>query len=395
MTELANHPYRITSIDLMRGIVMVIMALDHTRDFFHIDAQLFQPNDLTQTTPVLFFTRWITHFCAPTFLFLSGISAGISLQRKSKKELAWFLFTRGLWLILLEVTVVRFGLMFNLYYDVTVFMVFWMIGASMIVLAALVFVPQKVVFGLGIFLIFTHDAFNFIRLTPENTGFTLWSLLQQVGFVAITPNHGIITAYPLLPWLGIMLAGYGAARMYTHMDTTKRKRTLLISGSVTIVLFILIRFLNVHAPLDSWSVQKDGLFTMMSFLNCTKTPVTLLFTLMTLGPVLIILAVTERSSGWVARKALVFGRVPLFYFIVHFYVLHVAAIVTYLIISGQSISDLDFHFSKGLGGIAPGVGYPLIWTYAAWILLIIVLYPVCRWYEAYKNSRKHWWLSYL
>lgn len=395
MTELANQKYRITSIDLMRGIVMIIMALDHTRDFFHIDAQVFQPTDLSQTTPVLFFTRWITHYCAPTFVFLSGISSGIALQRKSKKELAWFLFTRGIWLIILEITVVRFGLMFNLYYDATLFQVIWVIGASMMVLAALVFTSQKFVLGLGIVLIFLHDAFNLISLTPDSPGYLVWSLLQQVGFVSITPNHSIITAYPLLPWLGIMLTGYGAARIYTHIDSLQRKKTLLIAGSVTIVLFIGIRLLNVHGLLDSWSVQKDTLFTVMSFLNCTKYPVTLLFTLMVLGPVLIILALTERSSGWFVRKTLVFGRVPMFYFILHFYILHVVAIITHLILSGKSISDLDFHFSAGLGGIAPGIGYTLGWTYVVWMLLIIALYPICNWYTQYKSSHKHWWLSYL
>lgn len=395
MTELNQSTQRITSIDLMRGIVMVIMALDHTRDFFHVGSQLFQPNDLSQTTPALFFTRWITHFCAPTFVFLSGISAGISLQRKSKKELAWFLFTRGLWLIVLELTVVRFGLFFNLYYDFTLFQVIWVIGASMMVLSLLVFTPQKFVFASGIVLVFIHDAFNLISLTPENPGYVIWTLFQQVGLISITPAHSIVVPYPLLPWLGIMLAGYGAARLYTHMDAANRKKTLLWAGSITIMLFIIIRFSNVLAPLDAWSVQKNALFTLMSFLNCVKYPVTLVFTLMVLGPVLIVLALTERTSGWVVNKSLAFGRVPMFFFILHFYVIHAAAIITHLIVSGKSFSELDFHFSAGFGGIAPGVGYPLVWTYVAWIALIIVLYPICKWYNNYKSTRKHWWLSYL
>lgn len=395
MTELNQSAYRITSIDLMRGIVMVIMALDHTRDFFHIDAQLFQPNDLTQTTPTLFFTRWITHFCAPTFVFLSGVSAGISLHRKSKKELAWFLFTRGVWLIVLEVTVVRFGFFFNLYYDFTLLQVIWAIGAGMVVLSVLVFTPQKFVLALGLVLIATHDTFNFLRLTPGQNGYAVWTLLQQVGVISITPDHTIIVAYPVFPWLGIMLSGYGAARLYTHTELSKRKRILLLAGSISIVLFTLIRFLNIHVPLDGWSIQKDTVFTVMSFLNCTKYPVTLPFTLMVLGPVLIALALTERTSGWLVNKAIVFGRVPLFYFILHFYMLHAAAIITHLVVSGKSFTDLDFHFRAGLGGIAPGVGYPLAWTYVAWTLLIVALYPICNWYNRYKSTHKHWWLSYL
>lgn len=397
-TELAStlaHKQRLASIDLMRGIVMIIMALDHTRDFFHVDAQFFSPTDLSKTTPILFFTRWITHFCAPTFVFLSGISAGLALQRKSKKELSWFLLTRGFWLVILEVTVIRFGFAFNLYYDVTFFEVIYTLGASMMVLALLVYLPQKVVFGSGLLLIVGHDALNLIQLAPQDSGYAIWTMLQQPGFIQIDESNGIFVSYPLIPWLGIMLAGYGAAALYTNVSTNQRKKVLLYTGLTAIALFVVVRFANVHGPLDSWSVQKNAWFTFLSFINCTKYPVTLLFTLMMLGPVLIILSVTEKAQGWLIEKVIVFGRVPLFYFIVHFYVLHVAAVATHLIISGKAISEIDFHLSAGLGGIAPGVGYSLIWTYVAWVTLIIVLYPLCRWYSNYKSTRTYWWLSYL
>jgi uncharacterized membrane protein len=386
---------RLTSIDMMRGIIMIIMALDHTREFFHVDAQLLNPTDLSNTTTILFFTRWITHFCAPTFVFLSGLSAGLSLQRKSKKELSWFLFTRGLWLVILEVTVIRFGLVFNLYYDVTFFEVIYTIDASMMVLSLLVYLPQKAVLVIGIILIFGHDVLNNILLLPQDIGYTLWTMLQRPGFIALDKTHGIFVSYPLIPWLGIMLGGYGAARLYTHFPAEKRKKVLLYCGVTAILLFIGIRFTNVLAPLDSWSVQENAWFTFLSFINCTKYPVTVLFTLLILGPVLIILSFTERSSGWIAEKTTVFGRVPLFYFIVHFYILHIGALVTYLIVSGKSLSEIDFHLSAGLGGIPSGAGYSLPWTYVAWITLIIILYPVCRWYNHYKSTHNHWWLSYL
>lgn len=395
LTSILNEKQRIASIDLMRGIVMIIMALDHTREFFHADAQVFSPTDLSQTTTVLFFTRWITHFCAPTFVFLSGISAGISRKRKSNKELSWFLFTRGLWLVILEATVIRFGFTFNLYYDVTFFQVIYTLGASMMVLSLLVFLPQKVVLIIGLALIFGHDALNLIRLTPQDSGYVPWTLLQQPGFISIDGSHGIFVIYPLIPWLGIMLAGYGVARLYTDVSAEKRKKILLYSGLITIALFMVIRFANIHGPLDAWSVQKNSWFTFLSFINCTKYPVTLLFTLMILGPVLVILLVAEKAKGWFAEKATVIGRVPLFYFIIHFYILHVAALVIHLIVSGKSISEIDFHLSAGLGGIAPGVGYSLIWTYVAWITLIIVMYPICKWYNNYKSRHTHWWLSYL
>lgn len=398
MTELIStltQKQRLASIDMMRGIVMVIMALDHTREFFHVDAQLFNPTDLSQTTTILFFTRWITHFCAPTFVFLSGLSAGLSLQRKSKKELSWFLFTRGLWLVIIELTVMRFGFTFNLYYDITFFEVIYTIGASMMVLSVLVYLPQKVILLIGILLIFTHDALNLIQLTPQDSGYVIWTLLQRPGFIGIDANHGIFVSYPLIPWLSIMLTGYGVARLYTHVEAEKRKRILLYSGIIAIVLFIIIRFTNVLAPLDAWSVQENAWLTFLSFINCTKYPVTVLFTLMILGPVLIILSFTENATGWLKEKTTVFGRVPLFYFIVHFYVLHIAALAIHLIVSGKSLSEIDFHLSAGLGGIAPGVGYPLIWTYVAWITLIVVLYPICKWYNHYKSTHTHWWLSYL
>lgn len=398
MTEPAsalNQKQRLNSIDLIRGIVMIIMALDHTRDFFHIDAQLFSPTDLSKTTTVLFLTRWITHFCAPTFVFLSGISAGLSGQRKSTKELSWHLFTRGLWLVIIEITLMRFGFAFNLYYDLTFFEVIYTIGASMMILSLLVFLPQTAVLVLGLMLMFGHDALNLIRLTPQDSGYTIWTLLVQPGFISLDETHGIFVSYPVIPWLGIMLVGYGSAQLYTDFATKKRKKILLYAGMLAIALFFAIRFARVHGDLDTWSVQKNAWFTFLSFINCTKYPVTLLFTLMILGPVLIFLAFSERAAGWVVEKITVFGRVPLFYFLVHFYVLHIAALATHLIVSGRSLSEIDFHLSASLGGIVPGAGYPLIWTYVAWIALIIVLYPVCRWYNSFKSKHSHWWLSYL
>lgn len=397
-TELAstlNQKQRIASIDLVRGIVMIIMALDHTRDFFHVDANLFNPTDLTKTTTLLFFTRWITHFCAPTFVFLSGLSAGLSLQRKSKKELSWFLFTRGLWLIIIELTVMRFGFTFNFYFDITFFEVIYTIGASMMILSVLAFLPQQAVLIIGLVLIFGHDALTAIRFAPEDAGYTLWTLAVQPGFIALDANHGIFVSYPVIPWLSIMLTGYGAARLYTHFTDTKRKRILRIVGLSAIGLFVVIRFTNILAPLDAWAVQENSWFTFLSFINCTKYPVTLLFTLMILGPILILLSFTEQARGWFVEKATVFGRVPLFYFIIHFYVLHIAALVTHLIVSGKSLSDIDFHVSAGLGGIGPGTGYPLIWTYMAWLTTVLVLYPLCSWYNRYKSAHSYKWLSYF
>jgi uncharacterized membrane protein len=282
---------RISSIDLVRGIIMIIMALDHTRDFFHVSANVFQPTDLTQTNPILFFTRWITHFCAPTFVFLSGTAARISLQRKSKKELSVFLLTRGLWLVILEFTVVRFGVLFNLYYDFNIMQVIWVIGASMIVLSALVHLPEIIVGILGLVFVFGHNIFDAYQLKPGDTGYAAWAILNQTGAIALDKNHLLLAFYPLIPWLGIMLVGYAMGKWYTRdFDADLRRKRLLMMGIGAIVLFVVLRFINVYGDPAPWNAQKNIVFTILSFINCTKYPPSLLYTLMTLGPILIILS---------------------------------------------------------------------------------------------------------
>lgn len=387
---------RIASIDIMRGIVMVIMALDHTRDFYHADVALFDPTDLTKTNPLLFFTRLITHFCAPTFVFLSGISAYISRQRKSPKELSLFLLTRGLWLIVLEFTVVRFGLVFNLYYDFIIFQVIWVIGASMVVLAALVSLPQKMILAIGLVLIFGHNLLDLIRLTPGQPGHFWWAVMQQAGFFPIGSERVCLAAYPLIPWLGIMLTGYGMGFLYDRkFDPAKRKKLLVNVGVFTILVFVLLRFSNWYGDPSLWSPQKNSVFTLMSFINVTKYPVSLLYTLMTLGPVLILLAWMEDLKRNSLEPMRIIGRVPLFYYILHFYLIHFSSLCVYMIATGTSWSELDFHFSKGFGGIPPGAGYSLGWVYVAWISIVVALYPLCKWYHQYKSTHHQWWLGYL
>jgi uncharacterized membrane protein len=400
MTALDNgtltQKQRISSIDIMRGIVMVIMALDHTRDFYHFDNQFFDPTDLTKTTPVLFFTRWITHFCAPTFVFLSGVAIRISEARKTKKELSIFLLTRGLWLILLEVVVIRFSFFFNLYYDFTIFQVIWVIGASMIVLSALIHLPAKAVLVIGLLIVFGHNIFDTLPLHPEDPGFALWIILRQTGSIQVSENAQLFVPYPLLPWLGIMLIGYSIGKWYTAaFDAAKRRKLLLYTGLSAITLFILLRGFNVYGDPAHWSVQKNGMFTLMSFIKTTKYPVSLLYTLMTLGPVLIILSWMEKVNTSFLKPFVVFGRVPLFYYILHFYLIHSTALIAYMITTGKSFRELDFHFSAGFGGLPAGAGYTLGWVYVAWISIVLVLYPVCKWYNNYKSTHTQWWLSYF
>ena len=387
---------RISSIDLVRGIIMIIMALDHTRDFFHADANVYQPTDLTQTSPILFFTRWITHFCAPTFVFLSGTAARISLQRKSKKELSMFLLTRGLWLVLLEFTVIRFGIFFNLYYDFIIMQVIWVIGASMIVLSVLIFLPELVVGIFGLIFILGHNAFDAHPLEPKDSGYTIWAILRQTGGIPLDAKHMVLAFYPLIPWLGIMMAGYAIGKWYTRdFDATVRRKRLLMVGIAAVVLFIILRFINIYGDPALWSTQKNIVFTALSFINCTKYPPSLLYTLMTLGPILMILSWMEGKELNFLKPALVFGRVPLFYYILHFYLIHTISLISYMIISDKSLSEVDFHFGNAFGGIPTGFGSSLGIVYIVWLSIVVALYPVCKKYNLYKSTHSYIWLSYL
>lgn len=386
---------RISSIDLMRGIVMVIMALDHTRDFYHLDNLLFDPTDLTKTNPAVFFTRWITHYCAPTFVMLSGASIAISRGRKSKGELARFLLTRGLWLIFLEVTVIRFGLVFNFIFDAFIFQVIWVIGAAMVAMSALIYLPSRAIWIGGLTIVFGHNLLDLVPITPEHgAGFVLWGFFHQT-FFSFDSNPIIIVPYPVLPWLGIMMSGYGVGLMFSPaFEATRRKKLLLYMGATAILLFIALRLINLYGDPAPWSVQKDGVFTFMSFVNTTKYPPSLMYTLMTLGPVLVILSWMEKTELSVLKPIIVYGRVPLFYYILHFQIIHASAMLIYALSNHVSFSDLTFRFDQTLGVPAAG-RYGLFGTYVAWISIVLFLYPLCAWYNRYKSTHKHWWLSYL
>jgi uncharacterized membrane protein len=332
---------RIDSIDLLRGIVMVIMMLDHTRDFVHNAVYQFDPTDPTRTNVALFFTRWITHFCAPVFVFLAGTSVYLQFARgKSKRELSKFLVTRGLWLILLEVTLVKFGVFFNFDIRFLGFLqVIWVIGVSMIILAALIHLPLKVTAAFGLLMIASHNLLDGFRVQswrgPETPvpsfGAKLWMLLHQ-AFEAFPivwfPSPIIIVIYPLVPWIGVMAVGYAFGVLY-QLNAQRRRRLLLIIGGVTTGLFIIMRAIDVYGDPSKWSQQKNIVYTALSFLNTTKYPPSLLFLLMTLGPSIIALAFFESASarGPVARFFITFGRVPLFFYLLQWFTAHIIAVL--------------------------------------------------------------------
>jgi uncharacterized membrane protein len=407
---------RIDSIDLLRGIVMVVMMLDHTRDFVHSGTFLFDPLDLTKTTPALFFTRWITHFCAPVFVFLAGTGAYLQLARgKSKRDLSKFLLTRGLWLIVLELTVVRFGVFFSLDYRFLGFLqVIWVIGASMIVLAALIHLPLKVTAAFGIAMIALHNLLDKFHVqgwqgpgSPvPSLGAKLWMILHQPfqGFPILGwPSPIVFVVYNLIPWVGVMAVGYAFGALY-QKDRALRRRWLLWLGVITTWLFILIRAWDVYGDPGHWSKQKNILFTVLSFVNTTKYPPSLQFLLMTLGPAMLVLWCFDSTALAAARASLIarvrnafvtFGRVPLFFYLLQWYTAHLIAIVAGLI-AGQPVAyQYASPIEKFQSAPPAGVGFRLWVVYLCWIVGVLLLYPLCKWFARVKARRRDWWLSYL
>ena len=383
---------RLTSIDILRGAVMVVMALDHVRDFFHHGD--FNPTDLSRTWPALFATRWITHFCAPVFVFLAGAGAALSTSSlKSRAPLARFLVTRGLWLILLELTFVRFAWSFNLDYQFTTGGVLWALGFSMIALAALCWLPEAAVAVFGLVMIAGHNALD--GIAPERLGYLapLWRILHAGGEVEVTPGHVFEAFYPLIPWIGVMAAGYGLARWF-FADEARRMRRLAMAGSACIVLFTLLRGLNIYGDHVPWTPQKSPLYTVFSLINCEKYPPSLAYLLMTLGPALIALALLEWCGvpGRFARAIEVYGRVPMFYYLLHLPLIHGLAVLANLARYGHVPAGLLGDWSQPP---PPGMGWNLPVVYAVWLSVVLALYPACRWFVELKRRRKEEWIRYL
>jgi uncharacterized membrane protein len=385
------------AIDVLRGIVMVVMALDHARDF--IGGFGTNPTDPTQTNYPLFFTRFITHFCAPVFVLLAGTAAYYKLRATLRAvadpatahaQVARFLATRGLWLVILELTVVRTGWMLNVNYRFMVFQVIWAIGWSMVLLAILQWLPIPVVGAFGLVLILGHNLFDGVHADNLGSASWLWHVAHERGQLHPMPDHTIFLAYPLIPWVGVMAAGFALGRFITVDDMAQRKRRLYALGGALTIAFVILRATNLYGDPVPWTSQPRGpAYTFLSFLNCEKYPPSLCYLLMTLGPSLIALAALERPPGAIARFFRVFGRVPLFYYLLHLFVLH---LVSFVFMAPSLIRDPAFR-AKLLENGSPGWGLPM--TYATWALAVLILYPICRRYSEYKLRSKSVWLSYL
>lgn len=384
---------RIESIDLVRGLIIVLMALDHVHDFFGDLAV--RPTDLTTTTAALFFTRWITHFCAPVFFLLTGTSAWLTLRRMSKRELARFLLTRGLWLIFLEVVVMRFAMQFNLDYQTTILTVLWGLGWAMIALSGLLWLPTWAIAGIGAIMVAGHNALDGIAPATFGAFAPLWSILHVPGIIIHTDHSVVLVAYMLIPWVGVTALGYVLGQIYDG-EPGRRRQWLFNLGLGLVVAFFVLRIFNVYGDPQPWSLQKSTLWTLMSFLNVNKYPPSLLFLLMTLGPTLLALRAFDGGVPRWLRPALMIGKVPLFFYILHFYLIHLLAVVVSWLRYGRvdemfSSPDLaHFPFSQPPGW---NVGLPMI--YLLWIAVVVALYPLCRWYAGLKRRRHAWWMSYL
>lgn len=383
---------RIASIDLLKGIVMVVMALDHIRDYFHAPAFFYDPTDPLKTSLPIFFTRWITHYCAPTFCFLAGVSAFLISRRKTLSELSGFLWKRGLWLVIIELTVVNFAWYFDIHYSSPTIAVIWSLGISMIVLSAIIHLPRKAIFIFSLVLIAGHnllDSFNF-------NDSIAWSILHHEMFYNFANGGKFYVVYPIIPWIAVMSMGYWFGSFYnSSYDNGKRKKLFNTIGIACIALFFIIRGINIYGDLTPWVHYATFRQSAMSFLNPSKYPPSLCYLLMTLGPSLIFLANSESLKGRIVNFFSTFGRVPFFYYIIHLYVIHVIAMIaTQLTGYGYKVMFL----SDWVGNIPQlkGYGFSLWIVYAIWIGIIALLYPVCKKFDAYKlNNKDKWWLSYF
>jgi uncharacterized membrane protein len=398
---------RLGSIDLLRGLVMIVMVLDHTRDFVHAGGLTSDPTNLANTTPMLFMTRWVTHYCAPIFVFLAGVGAYLQHSRgMTRRDLSRFLLTRGLWLIVLEATVIRITTWFNVDYSyLMTLQVIWTLGVSMIVLAALIYLPLRVIAVFGLAMIVLHNAFDGIRVMSwqgpgspaPSVVAKLWILMHQPAEFFPVLGDGspvVFVVYPLVPWIGVIAAGYVFGSIYT-LDPARRRTLLLQLGLGLIATFVVIRATNLYGDPRPWSMQPSVLFTMFSFVNTTKYPVSLLYLLMTIGPALLALAWFESRTPSRAEQIVTrVGRVPLFFYLWQWVLAHGLAIA----VSAVAGKELGWYFMTPpaiFAAVPPTAGFDLPIVYLCWATVLAVLIPLSLWFARVKERNPAWWLKYL
>ena len=382
---------RLTSIDMLRGTVLVIMALDHVRDMVThpLSSDYSAAIDFAGSAGALFFTRWITHFCAPTFVLLAGVSAFLygATRQRSTGKIARFLASRGVWLVFIELTVIGFAWSFNLH-SKPFLQVIWAIGWSMIALSALVWLPRAAIASFGVVMIVAHNGLDGVQpLLPEAS--PLWMLLHIPGTLTVSGTPVALIIYPLIPWIGVMALGY-AIGPYFVGSNPKRPKRLLLTGAVLTFSFLLLRLTNLYGDPTVWAVQQTATATIISFLNVTKYPVSLQFLLMTLGPPLMLLGWFERFTGRAATILVTIGRVSFFYYVLHLYLIHVIS-VSIGLFQGFTLHEMAVSFLE----VPPKFGLSLGGVYIVWVVTVMAMYPACAWFAGVKARRRDWWLSYL
>ncbi|MCO7226913.1 DUF1624 domain-containing protein [Pleionea sp. CnH1-48] len=384
-----NKIARYDSIDQLRGIVIVLMALDHVRNFF--SPFPFMPEDVSQTSPELFFTRWVTHFCAPVFVFLAGVGAYLFQQKQqSKKELRYFLLTRGLWLVFIELIIIAPSWTFNIA-PFFILQVIWVLGISMICLALLTYCPRIIIWCVAGFFILGHNLLDSISAASFGDIGWLWNILHEPTFLNVSqPGFSVFVAYPLIPWIGVMALGYVATAWLIESEATFSQRCV-IAGSFAITLFIGLRLLNIYGDPVPWQMQSRGeVFSLISFLNTQKYPPSLLYLCMTLGPALVFLGALEKYKWRWSSLFQVFGRVPFFFYVLHVPVIHLLAVFWFWSLTTSTGWQLA-------GPSAFPAGYqPNLWlTYGVWLVVTLGFYFLCRWYAGIKRRHDSWILRYL
>jgi uncharacterized membrane protein len=389
---------RIESIDILRGIVMVIMALDHVRDFFHETAFTEDPLNIETTTPILFFTRLITHFCAPIFVFLSGTSIFLQSLRKSKAELTKFLITRGLWLILVEVCIISLALTFDYKYGIIFLQVIFVIGLSMIILAFLIHLPFKIIFTIGLLIVIGHNLLDIVENAPGFKTNFWWDLSHRARYsiYPIAEGHNLVILYAFLPWLGLMILGYCFGIFFTEKYTINQRAKILTKiGASVIAFFIIVRTINIYGDVP-WPSQKNAFDTFLAFIRVNKYPPSLLFMCFTIGIAILVLSILEKSKNTITNFFKTFGRVAFFYYIIHWFTLRAIVLIYFYANGHDEAFAIDLYKNIPFKYIVPADGIGLPYVYAIWIFIIAVLYPICKWYDKYKtNHPEKWWLSYL
>ena len=386
MTELQTkeNNSRISSIDAARGLVMMVMALDHVRDFMHVASLTQDPTNLQTTTAALFITRWVTHLCAPTFVFLSGVSAYLFYNSSPDSSRKIFLFSRGLWLMFIDLTVINFALWFDVQLHTVIMEVVFAIGFGLMVISLLLKLPARAIGLAGILIIFGHNLLQGVSFKNSPVLDFIFAVFFRQSLFTPKPGFAFITAYPLLPWLGVILTGFSFGQIFKLPEPVRKKRFLQIAASV-FCLFILIRGLNFYGDPLPWSVQKNALFTFLSFINVTKYPPSLLFILLMLNVLFIVLWLAEGKNNPLVKVLRVYGKVPLFYFVLHLYLIHLLTLLM-IFVEGHTFADLKFGLLRN--GRPEGTGVDLGTVYLIWIAVVLFLFPICKWYGKYKQKHR-------